>query len=605
MKIDSIKINKFRGFEKTTINLGSRLTCISGRNGTGKSQILALLGNCGELPSKSYKTLQNKQFRADWGQIVQGDLNYDLLSPQKNALSIFFSDLPDNTEEKDSDKYTEELSFRVFWQSKKIPVSEVKSRINNLPDKQKELKVIKNANEKIKTSKKIDKINFPSRFRIVPEKSTERNSEAKLVWPTYYLGLSRLYPIGEATKVEVMKNTQLNSKYLGFFQDAYKEIFSSQEQIKGLDNTKIQNINRKDGLGIESTYYGALGNSSGQDNLNQILSCLASFRNLKSEMEDKYFGGLLLIDELDATLHPSAQNNLIDFLYKQAKELNIQIVFTTHSLTLINHFIDLCEKRNDNSYQLCYLRKLGEQLENKENPKFDWIKKELTLTATGQHHRNKIVIFAEDDTANWFLKKIIEEYDLSAMALNYLDISVGWQQLIHLVSSDFGYFSNSIIILDPDVSKESGQKELRKYSSLFTYNPDENQNDISLKSILSFPTLPNIEYSYFEGIIWKYFSSLEPEDPFYFREDIEKLAFSKDTLINNAPNKNYTLGNEEDRTKAWFKDNKSIIDKLMPQFIRAYSSTFDTFVRKLVKKYNVIIGENYPQNVPIKFRSLK
>ena len=82
------------------------------------------------------------------------------------------------------------------------------------------------------------------------------------------------------------------------------------------------------------------------------------------------------------------------------------------------------------------------------------------------------------------------------------------------------------------------------------------------------------------------------------------MPFSKDTLINNAPNK-YSRGNEEDKTKAWFKDNKSIIDKLMPQFIRAYSSTFDTFVRKLVKKYNVIIGENYPQNVPIKFRSLK
>ena len=30
-------------------------------------------------------------------------------------------------------------------------------------------------------------------------------------------------------------------------------------------------------------------------------------------------GGLLLIDELDATLHPSAQNKLVEYLYKAAE----------------------------------------------------------------------------------------------------------------------------------------------------------------------------------------------------------------------------------------------------------------------------------------------
>lgn len=613
MKIDSIHINNFRGFKDTTISLGSKLTCISGRNGTGKSQILALLGNCGELPAKSYKTLQNKQFRADWGQIVQGDLNYDLLSPQKKALNISFSDLPDlpnsEIEVKEADKYISNLSFRVFWQSEEIPENEAKNKLNSMPEKQKEAKTIRNIINKVektkKTSKSITKIKFPNRFRIVPEKSAERKSESKLVWPTYYLGLSRLYPIGESTKVKVEKNTKLNNEYLDFFQKAYIDIFSSQEEIIGLDNTNIVDIRRKNGLGIESSNYGALGNSSGQDNLNQILSCLASFKNLKEEMKDKYFGGLLLIDELDATLHPSAQNNLIDFLYEQAKDLNIQIVFTTHSLTLIKHFTDLYKKRNDKSYQLCYLRKLGDTLEITENPSFTWIQKELTLSSNDVLPRHKIAIFTEDKTANWFLQQVIDEYNLSSMSINYLDISAGWQELIKLVSSDFDYFSNSILILDPDVSKEDGEKELAKYDSLFTYNPDENINYISLTSILSFPTFPGIESFYFEGIIWEYFESLEPDDNFYFLPEVKKLAFSKGTLLNNAPGKKYTDGTPESQQKAWFNDNRSKIKLLMPQFIMQYNKEFDTFVAKLVKKYNLIVKSNYPQEKHVTFQKLK
>ena len=41
-----------------------------------------------------------------------------------------------------------------------------------------------------------------------------------------------------------------------------------------------------------------------------------------------------LIDELDATMHPAAQIRLLNVLYEEAKLLNLQIVFTTHSLSL-------------------------------------------------------------------------------------------------------------------------------------------------------------------------------------------------------------------------------------------------------------------------------
>ena len=51
----------------------------------------------------------------------------------------------------------------------------------------------------------------------------------------------------------------------------------------------------------------------------QIMYLLLSFIKLKTEYDnigEPWPGGILLIDELDATLHPAAQIRLIDLIYK-------------------------------------------------------------------------------------------------------------------------------------------------------------------------------------------------------------------------------------------------------------------------------------------------
>ncbi|MEM7928017.1 AAA family ATPase, partial [Morganella morganii] len=74
--------------------------------------------------------------------------------------------------------------------------------------------------------------------------------------------------------------------------------------------------------------------SVGEDNIGQIVQALFSFRKLKLEYAD-YHGGLLLIDEADAGLFPAAQKRLIEVLENECKKYNLQVVFTTHSPTLI------------------------------------------------------------------------------------------------------------------------------------------------------------------------------------------------------------------------------------------------------------------------------
>lgn len=614
MRISNIHITDFRGFENVDIKLGSRLTCIAGRNGVGKSQILALLGNCGELPAK-YKTLQNRQYRADWGEIVRGDIKYDSLDPKSNILNISFVDLPKNhpLKEKEAEKYTSNLSFRVSWQSTKLTLKETSTKINSLPSVQQrsnkiqrianQIKKATNETDEAKKSKNKIQFNFPNRFRIIPEKSKQRNSEAKLVWPTYYLGLSRLYPIGEAEKVKIQQNDSLNKDYLDFFSKAYEKIFSFQDKIDSIDSTNVSDSKRKIGIGIENEYYGALGNSSGQDNLGQIISSVASFDHLKKELKNKYIGGLLLIDELDATLHPSAQKRLLEFLNDQSKKLDLQIVFTTHSLNIIKHFIHLQKNRNDESLELCYLWKKAKKICIEENPSYTWINNELSLSYSSYTRKHQIAVFTEDDTANWLLQNILKIYKVDSMNLLYIKISAGWQEIIKLVSSDFDYFSNSITIVDPDVEKATCTRELAKYDSLFTYNPDNQPNNVGIRDILRFPIISDTDKKYFEWVIWNYFSNLPEDDEFYLKDEVTKIPFSKETLMQNQPSI-YKNGNEESKIKAWFKDTRSIINMLLPQFIKEYSSVFDKFVEQFINKYNSIIKSSYPQESFVKFTKI-
>lgn len=76
-------------------------------------------------------------------------------------------------------------------------------------------------------------------------------------------------------------------------------------------------------------------NSLGYNNLIYIATILAEFEGLK----DKYTTPrILLIEELEAHLHPQLQIKLLKFLQEQAEKNDIQVIITTHSVSLARLF---------------------------------------------------------------------------------------------------------------------------------------------------------------------------------------------------------------------------------------------------------------------------
>ncbi|WP_322174986.1 ATP-dependent nuclease [Acutalibacter caecimuris] len=72
-------------------------------------------------------------------------------------------------------------------------------------------------------------------------------------------------------------------------------------------------------------------NSLGYNNLIYIATILAEFEGLK----DRYTTPrILLVEELEAHLHPQLQIKLLKYLSQQALDYDIQVIITTHSTTL-------------------------------------------------------------------------------------------------------------------------------------------------------------------------------------------------------------------------------------------------------------------------------
>lgn len=187
----SLVLNDFRQFQDMEINLGKRLTVIAGKNSTGKSTILGILANSGELKKKDGTTYSNGQFRAEFSEIFHGSRKFD--ASGSDRIRIYIVD--------DDGNQIDFRKFRTAWQRE----------------------------------------NGRNRFRVIPSKVFEdgKRTEAKMQIPVIYLGLSRLFPIGEADEKNIVANKVkfIDDEQKKWFIEKYKEILSIYDNISDINRT--------------------------------------------------------------------------------------------------------------------------------------------------------------------------------------------------------------------------------------------------------------------------------------------------------------------------------------------------------------------------------
>lgn len=312
--VKSLKITEFRIFRNIQIDFNKPITLITGRNGTAKSTLLGMLAQPFSFDSKK-----------DCSVYIDNYHGLDLTKYVDIAGNLF--------------TYPCDKVFRL-------------SKAHDTPDKKylyetelDGLNLKENPDSPLKTKRLLtvrqarsgNKLRFVTGPAIEGSESISHNSgEGNFPHPVIYLSLGRLYPLAELKKCEISEDHEkLDAKEAQWYSKAYKEIFAivDEEPESGLMDTK----EKKRSIVPLTPEYDGESCSAGQDNVGRILTALLSFRRLKEKLGKKYSGGLLLIDEVDATLHPDSQVKLIELLRREREELSLQIVVTTHSLYLIQH----------------------------------------------------------------------------------------------------------------------------------------------------------------------------------------------------------------------------------------------------------------------------
>lgn len=527
----TIKINDFRQFQDKELYLGKYVTVLAGRNSTGKSTILGLLGNSSEIKKTVGETYTQNRFRAEFSEIIKGSKQFDVTGSGRFQIII-----------DDENGMETTCDFRTAWQ---------------------------------KYDKEDDSAD---RFRLIPKWTKPDGSvtEAKLERPVLYLGLSRLFPIGESQKIGIKKPKIKfdNDVHEKWFIDNYALILSINDDVQAVTNYSIGETDKKSGIGVTTDKYDYLTNSSGQDNLGQILFSILSFKRISEKLGPDWKGGLLLIDEIDATLHPVAQNRLFDLLTREAKACKFQVVFTTHSLSLLGYIAEKTEHNGDDHNQnieLYYFTTANKSLDIRRNPSFHSMENDLMIQSI-INNSHKVKIYSEDAETRWFLKNLIGNY---ISYVDLLDVKAGCQSLMTMYKSDAEYFTRTLIVLDGDVDEKTLDTVPKPIRDKF-------------RNIL---LLPGKERP--EQVIYEYILGLESDHEFWKRAgeyDMTWQYFKENGPDSIKYRREKENDKERDRYKAWFSDHEQFFDlsNLGEYWIRDHKVDAEIFLENFKLAYNAV-----------------
>lgn len=382
--IKKIHVVKYRKLENMDLDLSKGINIISGTNGTCKTSLLHMVSNAYQAVTKNYAWLQNpacldiiKQINSMTNpkieSLTKGDKTYN--DPANGTKGTLFS----------VDYYGHaSLEFRKH-----------NSKLSN-------------------------------RYAVKPW-YRPGTTEKLPFCPVIYLGLARLYPFGEYPNDGAVEKLKKNLP-----PDYQSEIATIYQRLTGINISSVSPQKMGDiktRADFESDKAGIDSNtiSAGEDNLFIIISALVSLRyyyeNITSNNEVE---SVLLIDEFDATLHPSLQFKLLDIFRTYSTEYKIQVIFTTHSLSTVEYAL----KKKDN---VIYLIDNITSAIKMESPDIYKIKMYLhDVTRDDIYLSKAIPVFTEDNEARVFLKILFDYFEESRPQFTQV------RRFFHFVDANIG-----------------------------------------------------------------------------------------------------------------------------------------------------------------------
>jgi len=550
IRVEMLKITEFRKFKNCEIRFLKRITFLAGQNGTAKSTVLGMLAQPFSFGSARRST----------------DVDGSTYVSTYHGLRLDdFLDISGKSYTYDCDKIFR-LSKKFDTPDKKYLYETIISGVDYSVETDSHLK-----------GKKLLTVRQPRsggqlRFVTGPGKEdaiTHNAGEGNFPHPVIYLSLGRLLPLAEVKDCCITSEVgRLSEEEQSLYVKAYKRIFSlvDENPASGL----MEATGKSKSIVPIDTYYDGESCSAGQDNIGRILTALLSFRRLKDSLGEKYRGGLLLIDEIDATLHPASQYRLIEVVNDYAKELDLQVVVTTHSLFLID---SCCRSKLSKDIGIVHIRKFTAQLKVDSECSSEDLELELkneSMPPPKKTGPEKVSVLLEDSVAVSLLKFLTKKSEVLNHHLEIANIS----KKIGQRSSTASLSGNYLEILPNNAKKIPLLKKL-------VIVPDGDMGDegkwaskTDNPNVLPLPGTRPIETQMYELL-----RKISDEDPFWGK------CLGRNYAKPNAVGDDDLDLDDIDAIKKWFKRQVKYWGRgnaiAYERYYQEYRSICDAFLKKL------------------------
>lgn len=563
---EEMQIECFRKLQNINIKLGKSITVFSGINGVGKSNIMSLIAMA---------------FGTSGSRIAEGKF-----FPHFDEYFVI------TKEEFEAQNHSDESKYRAHLK--------IRTEDNNIIQKRLGLKDDSDDGRGIRVLPRAT--NYFTKNKTVSEVINETKEKygvgdsGRIPIPIIFISLSRLFPMGETELDEKIISDSNNIVKHGIIEkyvEWYNAVLPNSIDPQICKSSRIKKIVNKNGrIHVELINSDARTQSVGEDNLGTIISALVDFYYLKISNEQSYQGGIICIDEIDASLHPSAQIRLLNLLDELSEELKLQVFLTTHSMTLLEEIINK-SNRNSNKYQLVYILdpkfpRIRENLKSIDEIKFDMYEED-------NYYQPEIKVYCEDEETEFIFTQLIralsKQEDFRLPQHKVFPMSLGHNQLENLRDFD-RYFENVVMLVDGDAKRDGRENLLNKYLS-------DDIVDLPARelkeNILSLPTQLAPESFYY------YILSDIKEDRNFWQK-IEKLKLEKnytahrlEIILNKVKfDENNNISN--DNIKKIFKEDneldkiKSFIDdaQVLTYFYEKNPDELKEFRGELLRIFNIV-----------------
>ena len=410
-RLKKIKIEKFRALQDVEVEFGDYITVICGKNGTSKSSILGIAAQIFSFEKdyvtgaslNSFKQVSGKGFKSQYKEHIRISEKFDV--PGSLSASIFVHD-----------GYTDQAATA-------------------------NLELMTRTDDETK--------------KILPRPVIRKNSTAKgntsrnFTHPVVFLSLKRLYPIADRD-YKAIDFDYLKAHEKDFIALTNELLNRNSTQATGTHGTITSAVAHGDNYNHESV-------SAGEDNAGQIIMALLSFKKLQSEYGD-YKGGLLLIDEADAGLFPTAQINLLKILERECRKLKLQVVMTSHSPVMIEHAYGQSPHKYSKKFKTVYLSNTYGSVQVMHDWSWAKISADIhtrTVSVGSKAILPSVNVYFEDKEAEDFFVALIDRQPIKKFANKMSGIKMGCTNYKELLDKKVPEFAlNSVVCLDSDAKSK-------------------------------------------------------------------------------------------------------------------------------------------------------